>query len=83
VIAVECYADTAIAKALGVLPRRLLHARGKGQVLAALRDGRAVAGVVDEDPQSLPSLELRNYAEAERYGALRLLRHKTRVFQKQ
>jgi len=74
-IAVECHADTTLVLTLGATKRMVSHARGKGQVLDILRKGRAVVGVVDEDPGSALCLEMRNYRQTDALGGLRLLRH--------
>lgn len=75
-IAVECYADTRMVLTLGAATRAVSHARGKGQVLDMLRQGRASVGLVDEDPASAEYPEMRNYQLMETVGSLRLLRHR-------
>ncbi len=71
-IAVECYPDEAVLRALGVPKRELLHEARKGEVLNWLKKNAGGVGMVDEDPDSPPPHDLGNYQEAEAAEGLRL-----------
>ena len=72
-IAVECYPDEAMLRALGVPRARIVHAMGKGNVLNELAAGRVVAGLIDEDPGSTEPPQLSAYAKSEECGSVVLM----------
>lgn len=75
-ILVECNADEALLRALGVAGRRIQHHQGRDNVLLAVRKGAPCTAMVDEDPSSpLQSPELKNYQTEEKLDTLRYMRH--------
>ena len=72
-IAVECFADEALVRALGVPLANILHARSKGRVVKSVREGQASAGLVDEDPGKTQPRDMARFRETERKGAVALL----------
>lgn len=77
-IAVECFPDEVLLRVLGVPASRIIHSKGKGNVLNALCDGRAFVGMVDEDPGSIQPAKLNaHFVAGETFGSLRLLRHRS------
>ena len=76
-VLVECYHDWALVHALGVQRENLLHAGGKGNVLAKLSEcGGTAVGLVDADtgkPHSNPR-EMAQYEPQKEAHGLRLLR---------
>ena len=72
-IFVECDADEAVVRILGVPRKQFRHLAGKNKTLQYLRKkGRGLC-VVDEDPQSEQARELTcNYRLSERAGGLQL-----------
>jgi len=72
-IAVECYADEAVLRALGVPRKQLLHEARKGEVFNWLKENAGAVGMVDEDPNSTQPHDLNNYQETDATEGLRLL----------
>jgi hypothetical protein len=62
-VLVECNADEAVLRALGVAKQQLLHLGGKGNVINRLKKLPGATGVVDEDPASAQARDLNNYQE--------------------
>lgn len=75
-IYVECYADVALVRALGIPRKRLKHLGGKFNVVDAVRNSEGSTGVLDEDPEDHQPPELKKNYTAEEKGTLRCLRHK-------
>ena len=72
-IAVECYPDEAVLRALGVPRKRLLHEARKGEVFRWLRKTPGSIGMVDEDPDSAQPRDLVNYQQVQAGEGLVLL----------
>ncbi|MGD2093403.1 MAG: hypothetical protein PVH77_00160 [Phycisphaerales bacterium] len=62
-VLVECDADEAVLRALGVTKKQLLHFGGKGNVINRLKKLPGATGIVDEDPASAQPRDLNNYQE--------------------
>jgi len=62
-VLVECNADEAVLRALGVAKKQLLHYGGKGNVINRLKELPGATGIVDEDPASAQPRDLNNYQE--------------------
>jgi len=62
-VLVECDADEAVLRALGVAKKQLLHFGGKGTVINRLKELPGATGIVDEDPASAQPRDLNNYQE--------------------
>jgi hypothetical protein len=62
-VLVECNADEAVLRALGVAKKQLLHFGGKGEVINRLKERPGATGMVDEDPASAQPRDLNNYRE--------------------
>ena len=60
-IAVECYPDEAVLRALGVPRKQLLHEARKGEVFNWLKKNAGGVGMVDEDPASAQPRDLSSY----------------------
>jgi hypothetical protein len=71
-IAVECYPDEAVLRALGVPKKQLLHEARKGEVFNWLKKNAGAVGMVDEDPTSAQPRDLSNYQESSSAEGLRL-----------
>jgi len=73
-VLVECDADEAVLRALGVAKKQLLHFGGKGTVINRLKELPGATGIVDEDPASAQPRDLNNYqGEVQTTEGLRLL----------
>ena len=73
-VLVECDADEAVLRALGVPKQQLLHFGGKGKVINRLKALPDAIGMVDEDPASAQARDLNNYqVERQTSEGLRLL----------
>ena len=62
-VLVECDADEAVLRALGVTKKQLLHFGGKGNVINRLKKLPGTTGIVDEDPASAQPRDFNNYQE--------------------
>ena len=71
-IAVECYPDEAVLRALGVPKKQLLHEARKGEVFNWLKKNAGALGMVDEDPTSAQPRDFSNYQESGSAEGLRL-----------
>jgi hypothetical protein len=71
---VECYADEALAKALGVPSRSIRHVHGKGNIENRLRRLDVGTGLMDED---IAGFQPRDYRRTDNVGNLVLLTHAT------
>ena len=71
---VECYADEAVAKVLGVPSRSIRHVHGKGNIENRLRRLEAGTGLMDED---ISGFQPRDYRPTDQVGNLLLLTHAT------
>lgn len=72
---VECNADEALARVVGVPRRSLRHEHGRGNILNRLRRLEAGTGLVDEDKVGIQYGEFKNYREVEKTGGLVLMAH--------
>ncbi len=73
-VLVECDADEAVVRTLGVPKQQLLHFGGKDKLINRLRNLPGAVGVVDEDPSSHQHPDLKaSYHETESGSGLRLL----------
>ena len=59
----ECKPDEALAVALGVPRRSIVHSHGKGKVSKSLSKHSSVTGMVDEDPGSVEPATLSRFVE--------------------
>lgn len=71
----ECFADVALARALGALRGQIRHEGDKGSVLKALRRSAAGIGLVDDDGKGTRFGLLKEYRETERRHDLVLMKH--------
>ena len=71
-VLVECNADEAVLRALGIPENQLLHFGGKGEVVKHVRKLGCATGVIDEDPQSTQPRDLANYDDIDASEGLRL-----------
>jgi hypothetical protein len=81
-IAVECYPDEMVLRALGVPRRQLLHEPRKGEVLNWLRKTPGAMGMVDEDPDSAQPRDLISYQQVQAEEGLVLLARQGRSGQR-
>ena len=72
-VLVECNADEAVLRALGVSKKQLRHERCKGEVVKRVRKFDCATGLIDEDPESAQPRDLDNYKEVQAMEGLRLL----------
>ena len=72
-VLVECNADEAVLRALGVSKKQLRHERCKGEVVKRVRKFDCATGLIDEDPASAQPRDLDNYKEVQAMEGLRLL----------
>jgi hypothetical protein len=72
-VLVECNADEAVLRALGVSKKQLRHERCKGEVVKRVLKFESAIGLIDEDPQSAQPRDLDNYKEVKTAEGLRLL----------
>lgn len=72
---VECYADEALVRILGVPRRSVRHEHGKGNIANRLQRLEAGTGLVDEDSAAVQPTEFNNYKESLRTGGLILMVH--------
>lgn len=72
---VECYADEALARTLGVPRRSVRHEGCKGNIVNRLRRLEAGTGLVDEDSAGFQPAEFKNYREVQRTAGLILMAH--------
>lgn len=71
----ECFADVALARAVGVLRGQIRHEGDKGNVLKALRKSAAGIGLVDDDGKGPRFGLLKEYREIELRHDLVLMNH--------
>ena len=55
---VECWADEALARCLGLCKRDISHELNKDEVLKRVFEASGCLGMVDEDPDSRPPIQL-------------------------
>ena len=72
-VLVECNADEAVLRALGVSKKQLRHERCKGEVVKRVRKFDCATGLIDEDPSSAQPRDLDNYKQVRAAEGLRLL----------
>ncbi|MBM4025706.1 MAG: hypothetical protein FJ280_09900 [Planctomycetes bacterium] len=72
-IAVECYPDEAVLRALGIPRKQLLHEARKGEVFNWLKKNAGGVGIVDEDPDSAQPRDLISYQQVHAAEGLLLL----------
>jgi hypothetical protein len=70
---VECDADEALARAMGILPREIEHFPGKGEVCKRLENVKDATGMMDEDPGVPAPSYFRVLAELSWIHGVRLL----------
>ena len=75
---IECKSDETLAFALGVPRRNIEHALGRASVCGQLAKRTGVVGMVDEDPDAIAPLYLRNLEEQNRKNGVRVLLDKER-----
>jgi hypothetical protein len=71
-VAVECNADEAVMRTLGVPRKQIFHQANKGEVIKWLKKNADAVGMVDEDPDSSQPCDLSNYQEICSAEGLRL-----------
>jgi hypothetical protein len=75
-IAVECYPDEVVLRALGIPKKQLLHQARKGEVFNWLKKNAGAVGMVDEDPDSDQPRDLTSYQQIQASeGLLLFVRH--------
>ena len=72
-VLVECNADEAVLRALGVSKKQLRHERCKGEVVKRVLKFDFATGLIDEDPSSAQPRDLDNYKKVQAAEGLRLL----------
>ena len=72
-VLVECNADEAVLRALGVSKKQLRHERCKGEVVKRVSKLYCATGLIDEDPSSAQPRDLDNYKELQANEGLRQL----------
>jgi hypothetical protein len=72
-VLVECNADEAVLRALGVSKKQLRHERCKGEVVKRVLKFDCETGLIDEDPSSAQPRELDNYEQVQAAEGLCLL----------
>ena len=72
-VLVECNADEAVLRALGVSKKQLRHERGKGEVVKRVLKFDSATGLIDEDPASAQPRDLDNYKQVQAAEGLHLL----------
>lgn len=73
-VLVECGADEAVLRALGLPRKQLLHFGGKYELVKKLKDRAHDVGMVDEDPgKGAPPQDMGSYRRAESGEGLHLL----------
>ena len=72
-VLVECNADEAVLRALGVSKKQIQHEHCKGEVVKKVRKLDCAAGLIDEDPASAQPRDLDNYKEVQANEGLRRL----------
>ncbi len=72
-VLVECNADEAVVRALGVSKKQLRHEQCKGEVVKRVLKFDSAIGLIDEDPSSAQPRDLNNYKEVNAAEGLRLL----------
>jgi hypothetical protein len=72
-VLVECDADEAVLRALGLPRKQLLHFGGKYELLKKLKDRAHDVGMVDEDPGKVQPKDIGSYRQTDSAEGLRLL----------
>ena len=72
-VLVECNADEAVLRALGISKKQLRHERCKGEVVKRVLKFDCATGLIDEDPASAQPRDLDNYKQVQVAEGLRLL----------
>ena len=72
-VLVECNADEAVLRALGISKKQLRHEHCKGEVVKQVRKFDCATGLIDEDPASAQPRDLDNYKQVQAAEGLRLL----------
>jgi len=70
---VECYADVALVRTLGVQRDRIRHERSKGNVVKCVQGSEEGVGVIDEDPSSAQPRALASYELIDQADGLKFL----------
>jgi len=81
-VLVECNADEAVLKGLGVSKKQLRHEHCKGEVVKRVLKFDSAIGIIDEDPQSAQPRDLNNYKQVQAAEGLHLLTRQGRVGQR-
>jgi hypothetical protein len=72
-VLVECDADEAVLRALGLPRKQLLHFGGKYELVKKLKDRAHDIGMVDEDPGKVQPKDMGSYRQADSAEGLQLL----------
>ncbi|MBN1806877.1 MAG: hypothetical protein JW837_16635 [Sedimentisphaerales bacterium] len=72
-ILVECNADEAVLRALGVSKKQICHESCKGEVVKRVRKFDFATGLIDEDPLSAQPRDLDSYKQVQAAEGLLLL----------
>ncbi len=72
-VLVECGADEAVLRALGLPRKQLLHFGGKYELVENLKERAHDVGMVDEDPGKVQPQDMGNYRQTDSAEGLRLL----------
>ncbi|MBM4045564.1 MAG: hypothetical protein FJ279_10650 [Planctomycetes bacterium] len=75
---VECYADAALVRTLGVERGRIRHERSKGNVVNRVEESEQAIGLIDEDPASAQPRALAAYEVFAQGEGLKLLASRAR-----
>ena len=72
-VLVECDADEAVLRALGLPRKQLLHFGGKYELVKKLKDRAHDVGMVDEDPGKVQPKDMGSYRQTDSAEGLHLL----------
>ena len=72
-VLVECGADEAVLRALGIPRKQLLHFGGKYELVKKLKERAHDTGMVDEDPGRVQPQDMGSYRQMDSAEGLRLL----------
>jgi hypothetical protein len=72
-VLVECNADEAVLRALGIHRKQLLHFGGKYELVKKLKDRAHDFGMIDEDPGKVQPRDIGSYCQTDSAEGLHLL----------
>lgn len=75
-IFLECNNDEFLIKSLGFSKKQISHERCKGEVVKKVGKKNKAVGLIDEDPQSTPPREIKEYTKTRKCGDITLLTRK-------